>query len=84
MVEASKKPMNPPVFHNKKKEDYEKIIMGNVEINISRGRKARIVVREGDSAENLAKSFSKIFSLNKDMKESLKEMLEQYVDELNK
>ena len=39
----------------------------------------RIVVYEGDTAENLAKEFCEKFSLNQEMQEKLKLLLEQQI-----
>ncbi|KAM3143756.1 hypothetical protein pb186bvf_004252 [Paramecium bursaria] len=50
-----------------------------VDVKISKTKKARIAIREDDTAEQLAKNFSKIHSLNQDQFEVLKNTLQQYI-----
>lgn len=54
-------------------------ILGNVDVNFSKGKKGRIIIYKGDAAEDLAANFAKIYSLNEDMRVTLKEMLVNYI-----
>jgi len=57
----------------------EKEIIGNVDVNFSKGKKGRIIVYKGDNPEELAGNFSKIYSLSDEMKSTLTEMLAGYI-----
>lgn len=50
-----------------------------MEVNLSKGKKGKIVVYKGDNPEKLANNFAKIYSLNEDMKNTLAEMLAGYI-----
>mmetsp|Transcript_7653 Transcript_7653/g.1070 ORF Transcript_7653/g.1070 Transcript_7653/m.1070 type:complete len:101 (-) Transcript_7653:161-463(-) len=55
-------------------------LLGNVDVNYAKGKKAKIAIYRGDDARKCALSFSKIHGLSVDMTECLTEMLEKYIN----
>lgn len=53
-----------------------------MDVNFSKGKKGRIIIYKGDSADELAFNFAKIYSLNDEMKITLKEMLQNYINKI--
>ncbi|KAL4512099.1 hypothetical protein ABPG72_005101 [Tetrahymena utriculariae] len=60
----------------------EREIIGNVDVNFSKGKKGRIIIYKGDNPEDLALNFAKIYSLNDDMRFTLKEMIAEYIQKM--
>jgi len=54
-------------------------LLGTVDVNYAKGKKAKIAIYKGESAAYTAKNFSKIHGLSDNMTECLKEMLENYI-----
>lgn len=57
----------------------DKEIIGNVDVNFSKGKKGRIIIYKGDNPEDLALNFAKVYSLNDEMRFTLKEMITEYM-----
>lgn len=51
-------------------------LLGNVDVNYAKGKKAKIAIYKGDNARYCAINFAKIHGLSADMTECLIEMLE--------
>ncbi|CAD8062218.1 unnamed protein product [Paramecium sonneborni] len=69
----------PEPFDLSKKVLNSKNMLLNVDIRISKNRKARICIREGDDIEQVIKGFAKAHQLNQEQQNVLKETLEQYI-----
>ena len=48
-------------------------------MNFSKGKKGRIIICKGDSPDDLALNFAKIYSLSDEMRTTLKDMLGEYI-----
>ncbi|CAD8151191.1 unnamed protein product [Paramecium pentaurelia] len=70
----------PEPFDLSKRVQNPKNMLLNVDIRISKNRKARICIREGDDIEQVIKGFAKAHQLSQDQQNVLKETLEQYIN----
>ncbi|EAS01332.2 hypothetical protein TTHERM_00149420 (macronuclear) [Tetrahymena thermophila SB210] len=64
----------------KKLPQEERKLIGHVDINITKTKKGKITLHEGDNASELAYNFSKIYNISSEMTETLSDMLQQYLD----
>ncbi|CAD8116231.1 unnamed protein product [Paramecium primaurelia] len=70
----------PEPFDLSKRISNSKSMLLNVEIRISKNRKARICIRERDDIEQVIKGFAKAHQLNQDQQNVLKENIKQYIN----
>lgn len=70
----------PPSFLDRQKE--AKNILIYIDVNVAPGKKGKIALREGDSADQLAENFCKVYGLGKDYQEHLEEALALQINEL--
>ncbi|KAL4460907.1 hypothetical protein ABPG74_016379 [Tetrahymena malaccensis] len=64
----------------KKLPQEERKLIGHVDINITKTKKGKITLHEGDNACELAYNFAKIYNISSEMTETLSNMLQQYLD----
>ncbi|EGR27114.1 hypothetical protein IMG5_201360 [Ichthyophthirius multifiliis] len=66
---------------NKQQNNQNKQLIGHIDINITKSKKAKIVLYEGDNPIQKAKSFVKIHNISHDITLKLAEMIEQYLNQ---
>lgn len=60
----------------------ERDIIGNIDVNYSKGKKGRIIIYKGDNPDELALNFAKIYALNDEIRFTLRDMLTEYISKI--
>lgn len=55
------------------------MLIGHIEVNITKTKKGKISLREGDNPEVLAVEFAKIYGISAEMTDTLADILKTYI-----